>query len=371
MPALDPGQLLDLAHSRTPADREALAETIMDLFDGTVSLTDRERALMFDILHKVILDVEQAVRRAVSARLAEMEDAPRDLIKQLANDVVDVAYPVLTRSRVLWDEDLIEVIRFRTLEHQLAVAMRYAVSEPVTASLAQTGNDSVIETLLRNPNARISQSLLDYLAEQSRRVDTFREPLLQRRELGRDLAKRMFLWVSAALRRHIIERFGLDEAMVEELLQQAAQDQIGESEAEQPGGSEALAAEMADAGLLEPEVMVQALAQGEIDLFVGMFACAANLRRRIVMRLLFEPEGTGFAVASKGIGLDRSTFSQLLRLSRVTVARRGGTAGATEQALDVFDTITRDQAQKVLQRWRLDPEFTAAIRAVEQDGVHG
>lgn len=368
---LDPDYLLSLAQSRKRADRAALAETIVDLFaDDGSSLSDRERALMFEILHKIVLEVEVAVRQSVSDRLADMDDVPPALIKDLANDTVDVAYPILTRSRVLQDDDLIEIVRFRTLEHQLAIAMRYAVSERVSATLAEEGDDGIIEALLRNPNARIAQSTMSYLVEQSRRVDTYQEPLLQRREMSPDLAKRMFLWVSAALRRHIIERFGMDEAIVESLLEAAACEQIASFRKSSGScGSELLANELADAGLLQPEMMVKALAQAEIDLFVGMFARAADLRRRVVLRILFDDGGTGLAIASKGIGLDRKSFSQIFTFSRATKPRRG-TGARAQRALDVFDTIASDQAQRVLARWRLDPEFTAAIEAIEQERVH-
>lgn len=366
MADIDCNHLLSLAHRRTTSGRTVLAEAIMDLFTGKESLlTSRERTLMFDILHKIIFDVEMAVRRALSAKLAAMPDAPVALIKQLANDQVEVAYDVLTKSRVLHDEDLIEIIRFRTLEHQLAIAMRYSVSEDVSATLTETGRESVIETLLRNENACISQRTLAYIVEQSRRVDTFQEPLLSRRELTPALAKRMFLWVSAALRRHIIDQFQLDEASIDALLEQTALEQIEQmAVADHPTDSEKLADEMEAHRMLDSRLLVKAMAQGEINLFVGMFARTARLRTRLVMRILFEPSGESLAIACKGIGLDRKTFTQLFVLSRM--ARSPHCNIETERALAVFDRLTQVEAECFLQRWRLDPDFAAAIHALEQ-----
>ena len=37
---------------------------------------------------------------------------------------------------------------------------------------------------------------MEYLVEQSKRVDTYQNPLLKRPDLEPDLAKRMYLWVS-------------------------------------------------------------------------------------------------------------------------------------------------------------------------------
>jgi uncharacterized protein (DUF2336 family) len=373
MPDIDRDQLLSLAHSRTTSGRSALAETIMDLFAGKTSfLTDRERSLMFDILHKIIFDVEMAVRQALSAKLATMSDAPGALIKQLANDRVEVAYEVLTKSRVLHDEDLIEVIRFRTLEHQLAIAMRYSVSEVVSATLAETGSESVIEALLRNENARISQGTLAYLVEQSRRMDTFQEPLLSRKELTPELARRMFLWVSAALRNHIISQFQLDDATVDALLEQTALEQCeAVKAADADTDSEKLACEMETQRMLEPGLLVKALAQGEINLFIGMFARAARLRTRLVMRILFEPGGDGLAIACRGIGLDDKTFAQIFTLSRAARPHCGDIKAEMERATAVFRRLSRTQAERFLHRWRLDPDYAAALHALESDSSHG
>ena len=374
MSDVDRDHLLSLAHSRTTSGRTALAETIMDLFAGeTSSLTDRERSLMFDILHKVIFDVEMVVRQALSAKLAALPDAPIALIKQLANDQIEVAYEVLTKSRVLHDEDLIEVIRHRTLEHQLAISMRYSVSETVSATLAETGSESVVEALLRNENARISQRTLAYLVEQSRRFDTFQEPLLSRKELTPALARRMFLWVSAALRSHIISQFQLDDASVDALLEQTALEQSEKVKvaADADTDSERLACEMETHRMLEPQLLVKAMAQGEINLFVGMFAQAARLRTRLVKRILFEPGGDGLAIACKGIGLDYKTFAQIFTLSRAARPHRSDIKAETERAAAVFSRLSQTQAERFLHRWRLDPDFAAALHAIEPSPTDG
>ena len=161
---------------------------------------------MFDILRKLIHDVEVSVRRIIGTGLAGIPETPRDLAILIANDDISIAYPILTQSNILHDHDLIEVIRHRTLEHQLGIAIRQTVSEGVSDALVETGNEGVIGTLLQNPNARISNATMEYLVEASRRVDTFQEPILRRHDLDPALARRMFMWVSAALRQYILDK---------------------------------------------------------------------------------------------------------------------------------------------------------------------
>jgi uncharacterized protein (DUF2336 family) len=137
--------LVAMARDKSAAGRKALVDAVGDLFrnKGDV-LSDLERALMSEILRQIIHEVEMSVRRRLSDRLAQMKDAPHDLILRLANDSIEVAHPILIDSDLLHDIDLVEIIQHRTLQHQLAIAMRRNLSESVTEALVETGNSDVI-----------------------------------------------------------------------------------------------------------------------------------------------------------------------------------------------------------------------------------
>jgi uncharacterized protein (DUF2336 family) len=364
MSEINSEHLIELARHKSAENRKALGKSIGELFARRYAdLSDRERSLVFEILHNVVLDVEMSVRKSISEQLAEVSDAPRALIKFLANDEFEVAYPVLTRSSVLEDDDLIEVIQNRTLEHQLAVANRYSVSELVSSTLVSTGRATVIETLLRNENARISQSTMAYLVDESKRVNSFREPILRRSELGPELAKRMFLWVSEALRQFIIEHFALDATTIEDLLKKATSEQIEVlSDGDGESGSEMLADNLAQAKMINEEMLVDAMAQGEINLFVALLGRITELRRNVIMRLLFEAGGEGLAIACKAVDIGRDTFCALLELSGKT--RRQSSAGRKRpdgKALVLFDSVPRECATNILKKWQRHPDHVNVI----------
>lgn len=189
MAEFDGEYLLSLARDKSGKRRKLLAETISDLFSGKGHvLTERERTLMFDILHKMVRNAEMAVRRIIAEQLSKISEAPKDLILLLANDEVEVAYSILHDSAVLQDEDLIEVIRHRTQEHHLAISVRRTVSEEVADALVETGDESVITTLLKNSGASLSLATMEFLVEESKRVDSFQEPILSRDDLEPALA---------------------------------------------------------------------------------------------------------------------------------------------------------------------------------------
>lgn len=84
---IDEQALLRLARQKSAEARARLAATISDLFlNQADALTERERALMADILRRVLRDIEISVRRQVAAALADQDDLPHDLMVFLAND---------------------------------------------------------------------------------------------------------------------------------------------------------------------------------------------------------------------------------------------------------------------------------------------
>lgn len=360
--------LLELARQKSRESRSRLAEIMIDLFDqpGHV-LSERERTMMYGILHGVIRDIEMSVRRIIAGQLAARRDVPGDLLRTLANDEIEVAYPILTQSGLLRDEDLIEVVRFRTLEHQLAIAARQAISEPVSEALVETDNESVIVTLLKNDNARIPEKTMSYLVEQSQRVDSFREPILLRKELNPAIAKRMFLWVSAALREYIIGNFSLDKQTVDDLIEQSVMTEL-ERIAEAKSSSRKKSVELADIlrkeGLVTPDMLITALREGEVPLFVAMFSRLTELRDYLVMRILFEAGGEGLAIACKGCSIGKAPYASIFSLAQKTrAATTTSLKNDLSRVLQFYDSFSREAALDVLHQWRRGADYLGALRS--------
>lgn len=371
---IDEMALLSLAREKSADARARLAATISDLFveQGSV-LSDRERALMADILRRVLREIEISVRRQVAHALGAVANLPRELMVFLANDEIEVAYPILRDSRVLLDEDLIEVIRNRTQEHQLAIANRYYVSAAVCDALVQTGRQEVIRELLHNKDAAISEATMEYLVEQSRRVDSFQEPILRRAELPEDLARRMFLWVSAALRKYVVDRFALPSGIVDDLMEKAAREGIARTAAEaRERPSEKLAERLARHSAISPELLISALHDGEVSLFVSLLARLAEMREPLVKRMLFEPGGEGLAITCRAMGFARKDFSVIFLLSRKARPENARTFKQDhEAAMAFFDRIAATAAQSVLRQWQRDQDYLKALREIELGPMGG
>ena len=103
--------LIALAQEPSSDKRRALLEGVTDLFlDKGANFGAREQELATDILISVAPRVEVDARAAMSQRLADLDSAPARLVSQLARDMIEVARPILQRSGVLSDEELVEIV---------------------------------------------------------------------------------------------------------------------------------------------------------------------------------------------------------------------------------------------------------------------
>ena len=365
MIAKDVSKLIDLARNRSPDGRSALVSAIGDLIDEAErQFSAQELALMNDILKKLINDVARPIRKSLADKLARSQTAPVEVIEILANDEIDVAGAILKHSELLSDGALIEIIRKRTRSHRLAIAMRKHISNGVSDALVAPKEPDVIKRLLENHGAEISQVTLAYLVEQSTTVDDFQEPLLRRHDLGADLAKRMYLHVSAGLRDFILAHYNVDRAELDASLAQATTDALEKATAENHvDAAQALADKLAQRNELTHDLVVQTLRRGEVPLFEAMMSQLTTLPQDLSSRLIYEEEADGFVIAARVCGFDRSAFTTLfLLLQRIHPRGAADDPQQLRRGLELFDRLRPETARKVVARYQLNPEFLRALR---------
>ncbi len=362
--------LFRLARDRSRDSRGALFEAVQDLFlkNGEM-LSDRERALMGEILRQLIHDVEMEVRKRLADQLATRTDTPHALVVELANQEFEVAHQILIQNQILQDADLIEIVKHRTMQHQLAVSMRSTVSEEVSQALVETGDEDVITSLLNNHGAAISREVMEYLVSESKRMDSYQNPLVRRPDLPTDLAQRMYWWVSAALRKHIAANFDIDASSLDDAIEAATAIQLEDSEGASSTKPEDLVDRLAALDELDASFLIKALRQGEVSLFEAGLCKLSGLRPKLLRRILFEPGGEALALLCRAIGLDTDTFMAIFELTR-----RAGDGGAKPSAaqhrelVELYRKTRQHDANRVLRRWRRSSDYLFALKQVGADG---
>ncbi len=293
-------------------------------------------------------------------------------MNELARDDILVAKPILMRCDLLRDGDLIEIIHQRSSEHQLAIAHRRRVSMAVSDALVESGSDDVVCTLLENSGAEISKATMEYLVEQSKRVDSFQEPLVRRHDLPSKLAERMYLWVGAALRQHLVDGYGLDPRTLDPVVEKSAMAgakemaQLRES-SKSLRAAKQLASELRAKGQLNEEILLKVLRQGEIQLFEAILGEWSGIEDQALKRLVYQSGGQPLAVIAKALGIEKPTFTSIFLLSRV--GRRDEQIvdpGELGNILKLYDQTNKESAQQVVARWRSNPDYIAAVERIEE-----
>ncbi|MCH8035609.1 MAG: DUF2336 domain-containing protein [Proteobacteria bacterium] len=364
--------LVDLARDKSKQSRSILVAAINDLYsDEEQLLSDRDRAIMLDIIRRLIHEVETSVRRSLAEHLATRADAPADLIATLANDEIEVAHPILVKSDVLKDPELIEIVQHRTMEHQVAIAVRASISERLSDALVETDNEKVVTTLLSNQGAAISDGTMNHLVEKSTEVSGYQGPLVHRSDLSPELVKKLYWGVSAALRQYIVENFELDPTDIDETIEITVKKALGEKIAG-PDRANGMREPDAQADEDDANILMGLLRKGEISMFLDKFTALTRLRLALVRRLLFEPGGEGLAIACKAIGIDKSTFVTIfLRFRQGRLGHKEVEDQELSRSLSFFDETSAVAARAILRRWQRDPDYLNALRLLEQSGRGG
>lgn len=355
-------KLVALAQTRTSESRHSLYDSIADLFERRGDhLSDGERSIVLEILQRLSHEVEMSVRMALANRLAERGDAPHELVKLLANDEIQVAENILANSPVLQDQDLIEIIRHRTKRHQLAVAIRQDISEDVSAALVETANEDVIVTLLNNHDARISATVLEYLAEESRRVDAFQKPLVRRPDLPTEVAARMCAWVSDAIRTYIVSRYQIDPANLDAELAGAVSNVLA-AEQDKQDAADKLVGQLYASGELGVEFVIKALQQGQVTLFECALAKILDIAVSVARRVIYEADGKPLATACRAVDIPRSSFLLIYQLTRKAGSTKSRlTRDETVRLCRLYDGVSAEAAQLIRKRWQREGNDTRVL----------
>ncbi|WP_321392379.1 DUF2336 domain-containing protein [Emcibacter sp.] len=354
--------LIQLAHEKSISGRTELFQAIADLLERRHhDLSTRELSLMSDILGTLFHHVEMDVRKKLAERLATRLDTSVDLIILLANDEIEVARPVLMLSKLLDDNNLIKIIRHKTIQHQLSITARRHLSSAVCRELVTTGNDKVVVSLLSNRDARIDNDTLAGLVEKARGREDIQAPLIKREDLPRELCAQMYEWVSDSLKEVILQTHSMSESDINEIVSGTLEDIRDENEtlANQVGAEENLIEKLSTAGKLSPSFLMKSLGQGQVSLFELGFAKLANIPKDIMSSILYDRGSEALAIACRAINIDRSVFLTIYRMTREARDMESKLSQEEiDRAYDRFNNMDPRRAQLTLHSWVQDATKT-------------
>ncbi len=353
--------LIILAQEPSSEKRRALLRELTEHFFGSSQRSVAEDALYDTVLTDLTAEMEVAVRAELSARFAQSLNAPRGLIRRLANDQAEVADAVLRASSVLTDEDLLGVVRSQGQAHLRAVSERKSVSEAVSDVIVERGDDETLGTLLRNDGARLSRAATETAVERAKINPALHAATVERKSLPADLLNEMYFVVEARLRQRILEQnAAMDPVLLESALA-AGRARVATDDGTLPADySECLAyvQELGAAGQLTPTMLARFLRSGSKTAFLIALAQLADVDFHTASSIVEKKELDALAVICKAASLDRSLFLTFA----VVILGSGDSAMAQAHVYArLYSELEREAALRTLRFWRM--RRTGAIAA--------
>lgn len=338
-----------------------------------------ERAMTADLLVDMLREAEVEDRVKVARRLANLTEIPASLARLLLRDRLEVAEPLLVNSATLSDPDLLDCVRMASLEHRLLIAQRRGVSEVVSDVLIEFAEPPVIEALLRNDMARLSNSGIEAIVALTRGDARLAPAMMRRPELRPSHAYVLFWWVDADTRRIILQRF----AVSREVLQDAVGDIFSVAADERwqdPLSRKALQfierrqrnrAAIAKSPFESLEAAVAAAQTGMTREVAEEISYLSGLKPMTGAKIFTDRGGEPLAILCKATGLPKAAIRALWRgLRRAELDANGAIDPDLERVLVIYDMVAVDRAQTVLRywNWSLSSALTPALLQAIKDG---
>jgi hypothetical protein len=175
---------------RSP-DRDRLLLAVADMCDGAAEKCSRPAAqtVLSGLFMSMIGKVERDIRLQLADKLADATWAPPDLINYLARDDIEIARPIIARSPLLQDQDLIRLLVEATTDHHIEVARRPQLAPAVVDAILAQGDTDVLSALAANDTADVSPLAMARLVSFSQTLAGLRAPLARHPRLTAELGE--------------------------------------------------------------------------------------------------------------------------------------------------------------------------------------
>lgn len=345
--------LVALAEEPSSEKRRELLRNVTNLFfQEPESYSESEIDLFGDVMGTIASELETEIRQDIAQRMCSLPNPPKRLIKDLANDEIDVAEPVLRESPALDDETLIAIAQGKSQDHIMAMTKRDSVSELVSASIVENGDDTVVASLLENEGATIDRPTMEQVVERAATSKVLHKPVVQRKNIDPDLLNEMFFHVSRELKEQIMERNeNLDPDLVDSIVDQSRQRfETAGSEAETVSPAERFIREAAGKRELTESFLVNLLRNRKLAEFLYGFSVLTELDVKTAKRVLQDRTAETLAITCKASRFDRATFSTFVLL---TDANQQRTPDEVNALMDLYSQVSIETAQRTMRFWRI------------------
>ncbi|USG60765.1 DUF2336 domain-containing protein [Sneathiella marina] len=254
---------------------------------ATTSMSRDDLALAEAIINYLLLDIDPAVRAALSEELKDCNFLNREAVKKLAQDIDVVSLPIIALSPLLTERDLLEIFETASEAKQIAIADRAELDLVVTDQIAERACFEAVEACLENQGAIIGRKGYQHILARFGNEESIQELLVRRPSLPKDTVKRLCEFISEDNKQELMEGDHLSDALSARMILNARERVLAKSlsrrmtDYEQKKASISLQKE----GRLTATLMLRSLISGNQSFFLSALAEASGISKKRVNSL--------------------------------------------------------------------------------------
>jgi len=310
-------------------------------------------------------DPSPLVRRALAEVFASAEEAPQVVVHALAADQPDVALPILERSPLLLEDDLVDLIATGHTDVQVAIAGRVPLPRGLAAAVAEVGAAEACLALLENPVADIAPFSIDRVIDRFGHLAPIRENLLARDDLPMPMRQALLSKLSQTLAGFVAARQWLGtehaEFAAREACEKATVALAADTRYEEVG---ALVQHLRQSGQLTAGMILRALLSGNVVLFEEALAELSGVSIDRVTAYIHDKNISGFRALYRAAGLPEvayPAFREALAAMRAgaLIGEQGGAARLKRRMVErVLDACVYERGEQAASLLALLRRFT-------------
>jgi uncharacterized protein (DUF2336 family) len=325
-----------------------LVRRVIDLFLSNAESYSIDHVKLFDdVICLLIEKIEHQAKVELSNRLAPIDHAPPSTIRRLSrNDDIAISRPVLQKSNVLTDDDLIDIASTKSQDHLAAIAERARIASAVTDILIERGNADVTRRVTANPGAEISQNGFNIIAHRAEDNEDIAVVFVQRRDVPPELFEQLLQKATAIVRKRLLEISATEThprvaQAVAAAARRVAQSQSTRTVAGGRGGK----AKPRDVTLLKSRLS-QAAKTGTPTDTINAMAELCEVSDKAIKNLVRQDSEEGIIILGKATGLGWSDVKDVL----AAIMPHKVKAKSDEKAVfEKFIGLSAASAQRLLQ----------------------
>jgi uncharacterized protein (DUF2336 family) len=345
--------LIDLAEEPSSARRRELLREVTDLFFMAPDAHGPKEMVLFDeVLSTLAGEMESEVQAELAGRMADADRAPAGLIRTLAAAPIDVAAPLLSRSRALGEAELLDLVSTQGQAHLRAVSSRGDLTHAVSDMIVGRGDDQTLHVLLSNEHASLSRSASETMVDRAVKNPDLHAAVVNRRDLPVDLLNEMYFVVEARLREAITARNAAIDPETLDAALDAGRKRVAARDGALPkdfAAAEAHVRSLKAKGAITPTSLVAFLRHGERTRFLVALCELTEIDFHTARRIVERQDLDALAILSKAADFDRALF---LTFAILILDSGQGMARAEEYGR-LYAELPKDAALRTMRFWKM------------------